>query len=185
MGGTLFDQLLREIFRHKRLMEDLQEENRELRRQLTDLREAGGISLDICGKRFALREQSTPAPAQVIADPVPTSSSTPDPLVSVSAGSAAQQLPASQETRAELAKIPTHPLPAPSRSASQPLEVEEEEASIRTFLEELMRDAFAAGSTPSPSPTATCSPPATKQQSTDKDETIALRRHLIGSFLLE
>jgi hypothetical protein len=185
MGGTLFDRLLREIFRHQRLMEDLQEENRELRRQLTAFREARGISLDICGKRFALTQQSTPAPAQVIVDPVPTSSSTPDPLVAVPAGSAAQHLPASQETRAELAKIPTHPLPATPRSASQPLEGEEEEASIRTFLEELMREAFAAGSTPSPSPTATWSPSATKQQSTDKDETGAFRPHLIGSFLLE
>jgi hypothetical protein len=178
MGGTLFDRLIREIFRHKRLMEHLQEENRELRRQLADLREARGISVEICGKRFALIQQPTPAPAQVSAAPVLTSSSTPDPLVAVSAGSAAQQLPASHDPGAELTEIPTHPLPATPLSASQPLE--EDEASIRTFLEEMMMDEFVAAEAASPNPTATWS-----QQSTEEDESAALRRQLIGSFLLE
>jgi hypothetical protein len=178
MGGTLFDRLMQEILRYQQLLEDLQEENRELRRQLADLREARGISVDICGRRFALVPQSKPAPAQVIADPVPTSSSTPDLLVSVLAVLAVQQLPASHETGVELAEIPTHPLPATPLSGSQPLE--EEEASIRTFLEEMMRDEFVAASTASASPTATWS-----QQSTEEDEGAALRRHLIGSFLLE
>jgi hypothetical protein len=63
MGSNTFDILMREIFRHKRLMEHLQEENRELHRQLDDLREARGIYLDICGKRFVVTSVRTPPPA--------------------------------------------------------------------------------------------------------------------------
>jgi hypothetical protein len=187
MAGTPFDRLLQEvlqeILRQQRLMEALQEENRELHRQLADLHEARGISVDVCGKRFALLAASPPAPAQAPPIPVLTASGTAVPLVSVPAGSAAQETPASHDARAEVAETPTLALPVPSGSASQLLE--EEEASIRTFLEELMMDEFAAASTPSPGPPATGSPPAPKQQSMQEEEGATLRRQLIGSFLLE
>jgi hypothetical protein len=150
MTGTPFDQLLQELLRQQRLMEALQEENRDLRRQLTDLREARGISLDVCGKRFALLAASPPAPAQA----------TPVPLIAVAAGAAAQEPSALPDPRAEVAETPTLALPVPPGSASHPLQ--EEEASIPTFLEELMMDAFAAASTPSAGPPATWSPPTTK-----------------------
>jgi hypothetical protein len=65
MGSNNFDVLMQEIFQQKRLMEHLAEENRELRRQLADLREARGIYLDICGKRFVVTRAWTPPPAVI------------------------------------------------------------------------------------------------------------------------
>jgi hypothetical protein len=65
MGDSHFDMLMQEILRHKRIMDHLKEENRELRRQLADLREARGIYLDICGNRFIVARTSTPSSAPI------------------------------------------------------------------------------------------------------------------------
>jgi len=60
MGGNYFEQIAQEIFKHKRLMEQLEAENRELRQQLADLRAGRGIFVDIAGSRFALRDSASP-----------------------------------------------------------------------------------------------------------------------------
>src|SRR5437588_10451568 len=54
MGANHFERLGREILQQKRLMDKLEEENRELRRQLTELREGRGIFLKIGDQRIAL-----------------------------------------------------------------------------------------------------------------------------------
>ncbi len=38
MDGNYFEQIAQEVFKHKRLMDQLEAENRELRQQLADLR---------------------------------------------------------------------------------------------------------------------------------------------------
>jgi hypothetical protein len=76
-------------------------------------------------------------------------------------------------------------MPETPPSTPKPVEEDEEEALTPSFLEEIMIDEFANASTATTSPMATWSPPAKKQQRTDEDEKEALRRQLIGSFLLE
>src|SRR6266568_3782765 len=59
MGGSSFELIMQEVLGQKQRMDDLLAENRELHRQLTDLREGHSIFLEIRGKRFAL--DGTPA----------------------------------------------------------------------------------------------------------------------------
>jgi hypothetical protein len=54
MSGSNFETLIQEILKQKRIMDQLAEENNELRRQLADLRDGRGIFVDILGQRFAL-----------------------------------------------------------------------------------------------------------------------------------
>ena len=61
MDGNYFDQLARELFKLKQLMDQLEAENRELRRLLADLRTGRGIFVEIAGRRFSLRD-SSPTP---------------------------------------------------------------------------------------------------------------------------
>src|SRR5947209_2104201 len=65
MSGSSFDLLMQEIFNQKQRMDELIEENRDLRRQLTDLREGRGIYLEIDGKQFALNGEPLVASPQV------------------------------------------------------------------------------------------------------------------------
>jgi hypothetical protein len=185
MGSNNFDVLMQEILKHRRIMEQLEEENRELCRQLADLREARGIYVEICGKRFALMAESTPAPALATPVPVLTSYGSPAPGACAPGAPASQKTPPSHDRETDVTEAPTIAMPQASRSATRPLEDEEEETSIPTFLEEIMMDEFAAASTASTSLMATWSPPAKKQQSADEDEKATLRRQLMGSFLLE
>jgi cell division protein FtsB len=55
-----FDQLAQEIFKQKQLMDRLEAENRELRRQLAELRAGRGIYVDVSRSRFSLRDGSSP-----------------------------------------------------------------------------------------------------------------------------
>jgi cell division protein FtsB len=55
-----FDQLAQEIFKQKQRMDQLEAENRELHRQLAELRAGRGIYVDISGRRFSLRDGSSP-----------------------------------------------------------------------------------------------------------------------------
>ena len=60
MGGSYFEQIAQEIFKQKRLMEQLEAENRELRQRLAELRAGRGIFVEIAGSRFALRGSLSP-----------------------------------------------------------------------------------------------------------------------------
>ena len=55
-----FDQLAQEIFKQKQRMDQLEAENRELHRQIAELRAGRGIYVDISGSRFSLRDGSSP-----------------------------------------------------------------------------------------------------------------------------
>jgi cell division protein FtsB len=60
MDSNYFDQIAQEIFKQKRLMDQLEAENRELRQRLADLRAGRGIVVEIAGSRFALRDSPSP-----------------------------------------------------------------------------------------------------------------------------
>jgi hypothetical protein len=55
-----FDQLAQEIFKQKQRMDQLEAENRELHRQIAELRAGRGIYVAISGSRFSLRDDSLP-----------------------------------------------------------------------------------------------------------------------------
>ena len=59
MGENYFDQLAQEILKQKQRMDQLEAENRELHQQIADLRAGRGIFVDISGRRFSLRDESS------------------------------------------------------------------------------------------------------------------------------
>lgn len=182
MGGSNFDALMQEIFKHRQVMEQLEEENKELRRQIADLREGRGISIEICGKRFSLAALTT-ASTRAIPTPAPVSYNTPAPEVSALITPTPQQTTILYEAEPDVTEAPT--IAMPETPSSELIENEEEEEYTPTFLEEIMIDEFESASTAATSPMAVWSPPSKKQQNTEEEERAALRRQLIGSFLLE
>ncbi len=180
MGDSNFDALMQEIFEHRRIMEQLEEENRELHRQIADLREGRGISIEICGKRFSLA-----ALTRAIPTPAPVSYNTPAPEVSALITPTPQQTTILYEAEPDVTEAPTIAMPETPSPVTELIENEEEEEFTPTFLEEIMIDEFESASTAATSPMAVWSPPSKKQQNTEEEERAALRRQLIGSFLLE
>ena len=55
-----FDKIVQELRKQKQAMDTLEAENRELRRQIANLRSGQGIVVTISGSRFALRDESSP-----------------------------------------------------------------------------------------------------------------------------
>lgn len=177
MSGSYFDLIAQEVDKQKRQMEVMLEENRALRRQLTELRAGHGIFVEVCGKRFALDYGSISSQSTATPKPVPASAQTqilPDTLLEYDALPSAPELstpPPIEELSEEEA---AEPVPVMS----------EEPKPIATFLEEIMIDEFVAAST---SPMAVWGgPPAqTDKKKTAEEENAALRRELMGSYLLE
>lgn len=194
MGGSSFEQLVQEVLKQKQLMDQLEGENRALRRQLAELRAGRGVFIDICGKRYALvadaRQESGPQRAvPVAAAPAPAAVVE----VSVVTGKLAEITEAPTTAMPQLAEAPTATMVESAEqqiaeTPSTPLpeielfEEEERKTPAMTFLEEAMIDEFATAST---SPMAVWQAPAKKPEEIDEEEKAALRRQLIGSFLLE
>ena len=175
MSGSSFDLLMQEIFDQKQRMDELIEENRDLRRQLTDLREGRGIYLEIDGKQFALN-----------GDPLVTSPQIDSPPPDYLANN--QTAPGMTLNEMPMDSIPETPLPGADEFEQIPgyfSQGDEEEAPTltSTFLDEALIDELAA--------TATTQMTAWKGSVTgklppiDEEEKAALRKELIGSFLLE
>src|SRR2546423_1094004 len=111
MGDSNFDALMQEILKHRRIMEQLEEENRELRRQIADLREGQGISIEICGKQFSLAAALTTLPTQAIPTPAPVSYNTPVPAVSALITPPPQQTPTLYKAEPDITEAPTIAMP--------------------------------------------------------------------------
>jgi len=181
MGGSSFELIMQEVFNQKQRMDDLLADNRELRRQLTDLRAGRGILLEIQGKLFAL--DGTPAddyPLQV-ASTVEESPDIYQPTM---------VMPVSE---ADMGTIPETPLPTSTEFEPVPYYMdqmeEQEEEPPRTptsFLEEMLVDEFASAAT---SPIAvwngTGAKTTTRKLNMDEEQKAVLRKELIGSFILE
>ena len=176
MSGSNFELIMQEIQNQKQHMDDLLAENRELRRQLTSLRSGQGIIIEIEGMQFALGNEAFTNPFPV------------------------QETPTTQLTPATFELAPTRPMgtipetPYPhtdefaqvAEFSEEVDEVREEEvpsAHASTFLEEMLIDEFASAAT---SPMAVWKAPVTRKLTAiDEDQNAALRKELIGSFLLE
>jgi len=204
MNGASFDSIAQELLKQKYVMEKLLEENRELRRQIAQLRAGHGIFVEIGGQRIALNlllEDAAPAtPAQ---RPVPAARQhTPVPSAPIArqhtpvppARAAQQHTPvppaieptvttSQTQENADLSQ-PTDPRLSvvPKPAAVTPQKQENEKKAPSTFLEEMMVDEFSAAMT---NQAAVWPGPAKQAEITDDEEKAALRKQLMGSFLLE
>lgn len=179
-----FELIMQEVLNQKQRLQDLIEENEDLKRQLADLREGQGILLDICGEQFALVRGELVASSQGIWQSQDSSASY-------------QETVNMALSEAPMGTVPETPMPsydeferAVSYSDQEVEEVNEEEmlqtaTPSSTFLEEMLIDEFAAAAT-SPMTAAVWQGSTTKKASSiNEEEKAALRKELIGSFLLE
>jgi hypothetical protein len=206
MGDSYFDLITHEVLKQKHRKEQLEDENRQLRQQLADLRTGRGIFVEVEGKRFALtiptdslsiptEQESTAFLNMQSSEASPTSTSFP--IVSAQSLIIApiqeeQQEPVLEQHKSdEAAKVLkrniTQKLPISIADTSHTAPGLTEEETAPTFLEEAMIDEFTSAAT---SPLAVWSGPPVphapkKQEEIDEEEKAALRRQLIGSFLLE
>lgn len=210
MGGSSFDTIAQEILHQKQIMEQMQAENQELRRQLADLRDGRGIFVDIGGKRFALigemnNGHAAKPPAAVQTAQIVQTVQVAQDAVEMGTGEEEERTTENEQDVVspfydydeDEEGTPTRSLPAldipvqPERETPLPAThfLVENEPTMPSFLEELMIDEF---TTAAQNPKAVWSAPEPKAQSqqtplplSDEETKAALRRELIGSFLLE
>ncbi len=184
MGGNRFDQIVQEILKQKQLMDALEAENDELRQRIADLGSGQGIFVDIHGTRYALRDISALAQT-ASASSTPTSTSLSTSTVAVSTPSVTRPL---NQEMVGIAEIPQISFQPQEPSVTEPTSPSNEGSS---FLEEILIDGFANALT---SPNAIWQDPAEKKpvqpqrkphESINEKQKEALRRELLGSFLLE
>ncbi|GHO50011.1 hypothetical protein [Ktedonospora formicarum] len=168
MGG--FEPLLQAVKQQQQAMAELEEQNRELKRQLAELREGRGMYLDINGQRFALNVDELLA-ASSDSSPMPVVAI--EPLVDVPATPLAEYQPvpemekAEKETKGEEEKVAQSVDPQKT-----------------PFLEEIMLKEFEAQTT---SPLSVWNGPTKEkaQEPIDEEQKATLRRELSGSYILE
>lgn len=162
-----FELIMQEVLSQQKRMEELEAENRELRRQFTELREGHGIFVEILGTRFSLNME----PAVASADSVLTQ----------------EVVPAVEQQPTSTIEIPTTPIPEASLPETEEVQEEiPEEGSLlpsSSFLEEMLYDEFSSVAT---SPMAVW-PGSTKKSTpvNEEEQKASLRRELVDSFLLE
>ncbi len=168
-SGSSFELIMDELLKQKQLLEDLQAENDELYRQLSELREGRGIFIEILGNRFQLVEESVGvSPGEVLA-------ATDDPYLN------------------EITDIPGKAIEpswteTPAPSAEFTMEEVPDDLSLSAFpatsasLEEALLDEFSNAATKQ---MAAWTGPITNAPVFDDQEKETLRRELSGSFLLE
>jgi len=165
-NGNGFELIMQEVLSQQKLMEELEAENRELRRQITEIREGRGIFVDVLGTRFSLNVE---------------------PVVAIPDSALTQELaPAVEQQPTSTIEIPTTPIPEASLSETEEVQEEiPEEGSLvpsSSFLEEMLIDEFASAVT---SPMAIWSGSTKKSTPVDEEDKVTLRRELVDSFLLE
>lgn len=173
MGGSNFDFIAQGLQRQQQIMEELLTENKELRRQLAELRAGHDIFVEIGNTRVALStllgEALSIPPTEMVA-----------PAPQVVPPSYEEAPPIAEAPTAAIAELPFQDATIPERAAS-PLQANEQQIPSR-FLEEMMIDEFSSAMT---NPVSTPPEQAPKQEATDEEKKAALRRELMGSFLLE
>ncbi len=166
-NGNGFELIMQEVLSQQKLMDELETENRELRRQLAELREGRGIFVEIHGTRFSLNME----PVVASSDSTPTQ----------------ELVPAVEQQPTSTIEIPTTPIPEASLPETEEVQEEApEEGSLlpsSSFLEEMLLDEFSSVAT---SPMAIWPGSAKKSTPANEEEQKAsLRRELVDSFLLE
>ncbi len=174
MSDSSFEFILQALRTQKQHLEELQAENSELRHQLADLRNGHGIFVDILGTRFALVETH---PAEVF-----------QAAATMQDAPTMQMLPAIAAPTTTMPTIPETPRtlePIEEHITLQDQVTEEITPSFSpSFLEEIDEDNFLSSAT---NPIAVWSGAETnpRQKNIDEDGKAALRRQLVGSFLLD
>ena len=172
-SGSGFEQIMQELLKQQQLLEDLEAENRELHHQLADLRAGRGIVIDILGQHFSL----TGEPVVVSQEKAPElqddlSMQETSMIANISTDEAS--MPSFLETPMPDMDVVMEELSedtSPSTPAASPI-----------LLEEMLLEEFtsAAGNQMS-----VWSGPVSRPTEIDEAEKAALRRELMGSFLLE
>lgn len=173
MSDSSFEFILQALRNQKQRLEEIQAENSELHQQLTALRNGHGIFVEILGTRFALvKTQPEAMQASTMIQDAPTMQ-----IAQTIIAPATPTIP----------EIPRILEPVEEHIALQDQVTEEISQSLSpapSFLEEVGEDDFLSTVT---SPIAVWSGAETnpRQKNVEEDENAALRRQLIGSFLLE
>jgi hypothetical protein len=172
-SGIGFEQIMEELLKQKQILEDMEAENRELHRQLADLRAGRGIVIDILGQHFSLTGEPV----------VASQEETPDLQADLSTQETSMMANISADP-VSLPSIPETPLPDMD-AVMEELSEDTSPASPTAspiFLEEMLLEEFtsAAGNQMS-----VWSGPATRSSDIDEEKKAVLRRELMGSFLLE
>ena len=185
MAGSSFEQLMEEVLNQKRYMEELLAENYGLRRQLAGLRDGRGIFLEIQGQRFSLVGETAadyplvvPEQQETIVAELATT------MMPISAELATTITPISEAAIGSGIPLET-PTPCTDEFEQLPYALNQEEglAKSSSILESLLVDEFAAAAT---SPMAVWKGSKTRKLvPIDEEEKAALRKQLVGSFLLE
>jgi hypothetical protein len=209
MSDSNFDLILQELLHQQEIMETLETENRELRQQLADLREGRGIFIEIDGVRFALSCEANKLPAESLPTVQIAAVITGQEETAVFA---AQELSGNADQQSFTEKSAQDTVEMPPTISEEPTTMnfllDDEPVTAFPFLQETIEEASTIatskmaiwGESPStpfpPLPASQQEPealPGPGQKSTqpakpaliDEDEKAALRRELIGSFLLE
>jgi hypothetical protein len=180
MSDRGFDFIAQAMMKQKQLMDELENENRELRRQITDLRAGYGIFIEVEGKRFPIKGEIVVAQAAPVSYVIE-----PDFSAYFTAPSLPEELISPINENKQNAEV-VQALEV-SFVEELPLQQEEEQAQEKapTFLEEIMIDEFATASTSPMSSVWNGASKKQEQEQIDEEQKAALRRELMGSFLLE
>ena len=172
-SGSGFEQIMEELLKQKQILEDLEAENKELHRQLADLRAGRGIVLEIEGQRFSLVGEPVIVSQKDVPGPQSDLSSMETSAIP-NISTVETVMPAMPETPitdidAVIEESPEDT--SPSTPAASPI-----------MLEDMLLEEFtsAAGDQ-----MAAWSGPASRATEIDEAEKAMLRRELMGSFLLE
>jgi len=194
MSGSSFDSIAQAILQQQYIMEKLKEENSELRRQLAELRTGHGIFVEIGGQQIALSQlmeevEASPTPStenvRQMAEQVTKTEIAPaivdSPTVATTPVATTEYL---QPTDPRIPKFPETVAVTPSKRETEQKApaISNEQKAPSTFLEEMMIDEFSAAMT---SPIAVWTGPSKQPEITDEEKKAALRKELLGSFLLE
>ncbi|HEY4384215.1 MAG TPA: hypothetical protein VGN34_07065 [Ktedonobacteraceae bacterium] len=191
--GNNFENIAQEIMHLQQRMAALRAENTDLRQQLTNLRSGRNILIEIAGKRFSFSYGTTDAAETPAKETV---SVTEAPAEKVVAAPTLPEQPSTPPIQMEpsspissTAEVPLDYPTTPRIKAQQDGEKDEtqnaekkNQARPSTFLEEIMLDEFAAAAS---TPLAVWTGPLKKPEPISEDQKEALRRELMGSFLLE
>jgi hypothetical protein len=188
MSDNSFDLIAHELQKQQQLMEVLAATNRELRRQLADLRAGRGFFIEINGKRIPLnvttmaeeasQSSSTVTPGPNTTPMAPRVEVPPPPTITDAPTVAITEIKPEMVAIAESDEIPEPQIQAqPVAAKSGPRKI--------TLLEEAMISEFTSAMT---SPLATWQDPADPAKKSTKiaeDEKESIRKELMGSYILE
>ena len=156
-----FEQIMQALVQQKHVLQELDRENQELRKQLADLRQGRDICIEILDQRFCPGGTTTATVAMA-------------------------QMPSVIPTTPPLSVLEKLAVPA---AETRPAEIEHMTDEISSslspspgFLQEMIFDELAAAAT---SPMSVWQASPAKPSTSEEEEKAALRKELMGSFLLE